>query len=246
MELSKRLSAAAELAARPLAGHSMAPTVADVACDHAYLAIHLVERGIAQRALAMDVRPGPLERARRNVEEAGLTDRIELRLSDGLSALIPGEAQVLILTGIGGPLLVRILTEDPAKSESFDRMILGPQSQIPAARQALRGLRRPLEEEKLIAEEGHYYPLISLGPKTEDAALLAKSWDAGLPRDLEDRYGPRLLASRDPVLKEALLKRREEILRVGLTQNWKETEEYPALLREEYSSILRALALFET
>ncbi len=77
MELSKRLQAVAALAT---AGY----ITADIGTDHAYIPIYLVKHGVIPSAFAMDINEGPLVRAREHVEENGLSDRIELRLSDGL------------------------------------------------------------------------------------------------------------------------------------------------------------------
>lgn len=80
MELSKRLFMTASMVERE-------SVVADVGCDHGYTAIYLVKNGICPRVLAMDVREGPLARAREHIREAGLSAYIETRLSDGLSAM---------------------------------------------------------------------------------------------------------------------------------------------------------------
>ena len=56
----------------------------DVGCDHGYICIEAVRRGLVDRALACDINPGPLDRARMNIEAAGLSDRIEALLGDGL------------------------------------------------------------------------------------------------------------------------------------------------------------------
>ena len=58
--------------------------VYDVGCDHAYLAIWLVKNGISPKAYASDVRPGPLKAARENISYEGLSDSIEIILSNGL------------------------------------------------------------------------------------------------------------------------------------------------------------------
>ena len=90
MELSKRLAAVAALVdagSRP----------ADIGTDHAYIPIWLVEEGICQKAFAMDVGKGPLERAREHITGHGLGNYIETRLSDGLGALAPGEADCCLL-----------------------------------------------------------------------------------------------------------------------------------------------------
>lgn len=66
--------------------------ITDVGCDHGFVSVYLVQRGLSPRVIAMDVRSGPLERAREHIREYGLQDRIETRLSDGLHGLKTGEA----------------------------------------------------------------------------------------------------------------------------------------------------------
>ena len=104
MELSKRLQAVADLV-------TAGCRVADVGTDHAYIPIALVQEGRIPGAVAMDVNTGPLERARLHVAENRLEEKIELRLSDGLAALSPGEADSVVIAGMGGGLVIRILTE---------------------------------------------------------------------------------------------------------------------------------------
>ena len=69
----------------------------DIGTDHGYVPIYLVREGLAEHAVAMDVRKGPLERAKAHVAEAGLENRIDVRLSDGLTGLKPGEADCCLL-----------------------------------------------------------------------------------------------------------------------------------------------------
>ena len=102
MILSKRLQVIADMI--PEGG-----VLADVGCDHGFLDIYLVQTGKIQGAIAMDVRKGPLAAATAHVREAGLENRIETRLSDGLEAMMPGEAATLVCAGMGGPLMQRIL-----------------------------------------------------------------------------------------------------------------------------------------
>ena len=85
--------------------------VADIGTDHGYVPIWLVQKGVCPSALAMDVRKGPLERAEEHVEEVGLSGKIELRLSDGLAKLKAGEADTVVIAGMGGKLTCRILEQ---------------------------------------------------------------------------------------------------------------------------------------
>ena len=76
MELSKRLQAVADMV-------TPNKRVADIGCDHGYISIYLCTKKLASKVIAMDVRKGPLERAKNNIEKYGLSDYIETRLSDG-------------------------------------------------------------------------------------------------------------------------------------------------------------------
>lgn len=124
MQLSLRLSAIAGLVTR---GNRLV----DVGCDHGYLPVSLYLDGKIPGAIAMDVRKGPLSRAQEHISQYGLDAYIETRLSDGLEALKPGEGDTLVIAGMGGPLMERILTDGAEVRESFREMILQPQSDIP-------------------------------------------------------------------------------------------------------------------
>ena len=123
MQLSLRLSAIAGLVTR---GNRLV----DVGCDHGYLPVSLYLDGRIPGAIAMDVRKGPLSRAQEHISQYGLNAYIETRLSDGLEALKPGEGDTLVIAGMGGPLMERILTDGAEVRESFREMILQPQSDI--------------------------------------------------------------------------------------------------------------------
>ena len=83
--------------------------LADVGTDHGYVPIYLVERKRIPSAIAMDIRTGPLERAREHIRMYGMEDYIQTRLSDGVAALKPGEADAILIAGMGGGLVIHIL-----------------------------------------------------------------------------------------------------------------------------------------
>ena len=127
MQLSQRLSSVASMVT---AGNCLA----DVGTDHGYVPIYLYERNIIPHAIAMDVNKGPLERATLHIAESGMKEAIETRLSDGLAALKPGEADSVVIAGMGGPLIIRILSTYPEVTDSLKELILQPQSEIPEVR----------------------------------------------------------------------------------------------------------------
>ena len=108
--------------------------LADIGTDHGHVPVELVRRGTVKRALAMDVRKGPLSRAEESVAMAGLENRIETRLSDGLEKLSPGEAETVVIAGMGGELMIHILEQGRHMWDSVGQWILSPQSEIPKMR----------------------------------------------------------------------------------------------------------------
>ena len=131
--------------------------VVDVGCDHGFVSIYLVQQGICPGALAMDVRSGPLSRAKEHVAEYELAEYIETRLSDGLLSYQAGEAQSMICAGMGGRLMEKILTESREKAKSLEELILQPQSELREFRIFLKQERYELLDEHILCEDGKYY-----------------------------------------------------------------------------------------
>lgn len=186
--------------------------VCDVGCDHGFVPIYLVQQGISPKVLAMDLREGPLRAAREHVAAYGLEERIEPRLSDGLHNYNIGEADTLICAGMGGGLMQRILEVSREKTDSFQELILQPQSEIERFRRFLRESGFGILDEEILKEEGKFYQVIRAS--RQDAADVrdgrGRKEMASFPAacadisdeelcKLEDRYGPALLRKRTPV-----------------------------------------------
>lgn len=208
--LSKRLGAIAGMV-------TTGSRVCDVGCDHGFVPIWLAEHGISPKVLAMDVRSGPLAAAKEHIAERGLDSCIETRLSDGLHNYNIGEADTLICAGMGGGLMLRILSEEPDKTASFRELILQPQSEIEQFRAGLRQMGYRIGDEIMIEEDGKFYPMMRVKielckPKEESKEKLCKPIvsDDKILCKLEDRYGPLLLAGKDQIL-AAYLRREERI-----------------------------------
>lgn len=182
--------------------------LADIGCDHAYVAIEAVRRGRAARALACDVRKGPLQQAAEHILCAGLAGKIETRLSDGLEQVAPGEADTVVVAGMGGPLMERILQ---GRLEDFAHFVLSPQSEIPHFRRFLLAEGMQIDEETMLIDEGKYYVILNVSKRAA-----AASSDSMYVTEEDFLYGGRLLRRLDPVLKSFLEKektRYEGILR---------------------------------
>ena len=106
--------------------------LADIGTDHAYLPVWLCRNGVCPSAIAADINPDPLSRGRLTVERANLSDRIELRLSDGLSAISADEADDIVIAGMGGELIARIIESCGYSKDHDKHFILQPMTKSEA------------------------------------------------------------------------------------------------------------------
>ena len=102
--------------------------VADIGTDHGYLGIYLLQTGAARHVIACDLRKDPLENARRNAKLFGVDGAMELRLSDGLEKILPDEVDTVVMAGMGGDLIQKILSQCPWRKREGLQFILQPQS----------------------------------------------------------------------------------------------------------------------
>ncbi len=179
--------------------------VYDVGCDHAFLDIYLISRGIARGAVASDVKKGPLKAASENISRAGLEDKIKTILSDGLHNIndIP-ERSALVIAGMGGPLILKILKDDPDKTARFDEIIISPQSRIADVRADLTGLGLMICDEAMVYDDGKFYTVMKLARSAGGENVPCVSSDPDATKRILNRYGPILVARRDKVLLQYL------------------------------------------
>ena len=100
--------------------------IADIGTDHAYLPIWLLLNGKTESALACDINEGPLNSGKADVLRYDLSDKITLRLSDGLENVEECEADDIIIAGMGGELISRILSDCSWAKNKEKRFILQP------------------------------------------------------------------------------------------------------------------------
>lgn len=234
MELSKRLQAVADLV-------TQGSTLADVGCDHGYIAIYLTERGICPDVIAMDVNAGPLERARQHILEQRKELPIRLILSDGLRALTPGKVQSVIIAGMGGGLVQRILSNSPAVVSELRDCILQPQSELYKVRAFLMQEGFSVIAEDMVLEDGKYYPMMKVTPPGR-MKIKESDWT---PCELQ--YGRLLLRQRHPVLLAYLKKEKAIKEQVLLSLEGKTGEHIVkrrSELKEELSLMEEAFAYY--
>lgn len=227
MMLSDRLQAVVTLT-EPCA------KMADIGCDHGYVAIELVRRGICSEVIAMDVKEGPLEQAKNNIKDYGMQEYITTRLSDGVRALQPGEADGIICAGMGGRLVINILTQGKEIVKKLSQLVLQPQSEIREVRSFLREAGFVIDKEDMVFEDGKYYPMMHVIPGTSKAA----AEEERLQR-VQDTYGPYLLKQANPVLKQYLLWQQENYEKIR--ENLRKQKESTKRRRERMEELEKEL-----
>ena len=184
MQLDARLAAIAAFVPHGTA-------VADIGADHAYLAATLVMKGIAQRAVVGDLSAGACAAARRTVGTQRLTREIDVRQGDGLSVLAPGEAESIVIAGMGGALIAEILADAPDVLADVQTLVLQPMNSAAKLRRWLYGNGWNITDETLAHAGGHLYEII----RGEHGA-------AAMPDDVFLHIGAKLYEKRDPLLRE--------------------------------------------
>lgn len=240
MELSKRLTAIASFA-------PMGCAVADVGTDHGYVPIFLVKEGVAKRALAMDVRKGPLARAEEHIRAYQLEERVGTRLSDGLAQLKEGEADTVIIAGMGGGLMVRILEGRTHLNGCVHTYVLSPQSDWDRVRRFLRREGMRIVREEMIEEDGKFYPILLVKDDGEGCEGPCPGEGTAL-LDVYDRFGALLIGARHPVLMQYLARQEGQLREVEETLLEVGSEKAKARLEEigrELTQIRLARELME-
>lgn len=171
-------------------------SVADIGCDHGFVAIYLVTERQAPKAVAMDVNEGPLIRAKEHIEQYGLTEVITTRLSDGARELEQYETDAAVIAGMGGRLTIKILEESLEKFMAMKCFVLSPHSDIFLVRDYLGSKGFEISDEEMVYDEGKYYVIMrcSLARGHRELSKIQKE------------YGPILLEKKHAVLKEYLEK----------------------------------------
>lgn len=195
LQLSKRLQAVVELV-------SKGRKVADIGCDHAYLSIYMIEHNIADTVIALDVNAGPLERAKDNIVKKHMEQRIETRLSDGMKELKTGEVDTILLAGMGGGLMQRILSGNKEVLAEVEELVLQPQSEVRQVRVFLEQIGFQIVKENMVLEDGKYYVMMKAERKQHVEPLR---------QEVFYRYGKDLLENRNLCLQRFLQKEEDKM-----------------------------------
>ena len=153
-KMNKRLSAIAALVKE-------GKGLVDVGTDHGYLPAYLAASGYEGALYASDINEGPLQSARRTAAEAGLSDRIRFLLCDGLRLCQPEEIDTIVIAGMGGDMIVKILDEAEWCMDPRYHLILQPMTKAEVLRYWLVYNEFAIESETIVEDGGTLYQIIS-------------------------------------------------------------------------------------
>lgn len=205
-------------------------TVCDVGTDHAYVPINLIKKNICKKVIATDIKQGPILVAEKNIKSNRLGQMIETRVGNGLKPLKEGEADVLIISGMGGILITEILEEGINKAKDAKLIILQPMYGIDIARKWLYKNGFCILDEELVEDLDRIYNVI------------VARWDGCEDVDDDVYYyvGKELIEKKDPLLK-TLLERNIRIIE-KIVQEMKNTKNSESKIKDRYLYIKNRLS----
>lgn len=167
--------------------------VADIGTDQAYLPIFLIKQGYVAELIAGEVNSGPYKAAIANITKMQLSEKITLRFGDGLSILQPGEADTVVMAGMGGTTIINILELCPKVTAALECLILQPMVAAAKLRRWLAENSWQITDEALVVAENKIYEIIKAERNFAKKPCLLE--------DIEYEIGPVLLNKKPPQLK---------------------------------------------
>ena len=121
--------------------------LADIGTDHGYVPVCLLQSGKIPFAVAVDVHKGPLESAMNNASRCGVADKMHFVCGDGLHGVLPDEAEDIVIAGMGGELILRIISEAPWLCAMDKHLVLQPMTTAMQLREGLAALGFTIDRE---------------------------------------------------------------------------------------------------
>lgn len=131
-------------------------TLADIGCDHGLTCLYSLKEGKAERVIATDVSSPSLAKARNLLCENGYEGVSDFRHGFGLDVLEDKEADVIVISGMGGREIVDIMS----KKNIGGTYVLSPQSEVEEVRRWLVKNSFRLSVDSIVESAGKFYCLI--------------------------------------------------------------------------------------
>ncbi|MGI6084545.1 MAG: tRNA (adenine(22)-N(1))-methyltransferase [Acetivibrionales bacterium] len=168
-------------------------TLSDIGTDHALIPAYALLNGRCNRALACDVKSGPLERAEKTRRKYELENRVELRLGSGLTPVAEEEADVIVMAGMGGILITELISESINIARKANYIIIQPMTRQEIIRPFLWENGFEISNEALAYEGNKLY----LAILTRYTGTRKENCDR-----IQELIGDMLIKNNDPLLKD--------------------------------------------
>ena len=136
--------------------------LADIGTDHGYIPIYCINNNIANYAIACDIKKGPIKIAKANIKKYNLENKIETRIGDGLSTLNKGEADVIVIAGMGGNIISSIIENEKEIALKSSCLVVQPMQYPEMVRYYAVNNGFLIEDEDLVKEDNKYYHIIRM------------------------------------------------------------------------------------
>lgn len=151
MNLSKRLQAI----------YDMVPysVTADIGSDHGKLMIALFNDGRIPKGYAVENKKGPYNRLTEALKEAHIEEDVVPLFSDGITDL-PISVSTVVLAGMGGETILKILNDHPEKLKLVQTIIVDAHTSVPKLRKEISEMGFVIADEQIVEEDHIYYEII--------------------------------------------------------------------------------------
>lgn len=173
--------------------------VIDVGTDHAYIPIYLIKNQIATSCMATDINKGPLIKAEHNMAKYHISN-IKLKQTSGLQGITEDDGNIIMISGMGGYLIIDILKAALPVVKAADRLILQPQQDIDKVRHFLHENGFKIVTEDFAKDDDKYYTV-----------LVVEKGHESYTKAYEYLYGKCLIEKKLPLFKEWLEKKCEKL-----------------------------------
>ena len=168
-------------------------TLSDIGTDHALIPAFTLLNSRCKKALACDIRPGPLERAERTRRKYMLVNNMELRMGSGLTPVKEHEADVIVLAGMGGILITELIQESINVAKKANCILIQPMTHQELIRPFLWENGFEIIDESLTCEGKKLYLVIL----TRYTGIRCENRER-----IRDLIGDILIKKKDPLLKD--------------------------------------------
>ena len=153
--------------------------LADIGTDHGYLPVYLLQRGRIASAIAADIGRAPLDHARRTAEQYGVECGLRFLCCDGLCGISPEDADTVVIAGMGGETIIRILSQAPWTRSGETLLLLQPMTKQEPLRRWLNENGYAQCAERLVQDKDYLYPIFTVYGGPQPSLSVAEIYGGG-------------------------------------------------------------------